>query len=260
MDYWQKQTKDTPLYADILWSRPETRQGSGKLLIVGGNSHGFSDIGQAYQVAGQSGIGVAHCLLPNSLKRTVGAILDNTSYAAATKSGGFSQEALDELLAQASWADAVLLAGDFGRSSETAVLLEKFVSKYKGKLIITKDAIELFSNSSSLILDRSDTALIINLSQLQKLATSSKFTTPILLSMGLVLVVQALHDFSLLHPSVTIVTKELNNIIVAHNGDISSTKVSNIEDLWQIDVSTRASVFYLQNPTKPFQSITSSLI
>ena len=41
-EYWQRQTSEKPLFADVLWSRPENRNLAGKLLIAGGNLYGFA--------------------------------------------------------------------------------------------------------------------------------------------------------------------------------------------------------------------------
>ena len=41
-DYWHKQTSSKPLFPELIWSRPENRQLAGKLLIIGGNLHGFA--------------------------------------------------------------------------------------------------------------------------------------------------------------------------------------------------------------------------
>lgn len=259
MEYWQKQTKDSPLYEDILWSRPETRNGAGKLLIIGGNLHGFSTVGQAYQYSVAAGVGVAHSLLPEALKKTIGNMLENTSYAPSTPSGSFGSDALNELLIQSSWSDAVLLAGDFGRNSETAILLEKYINKYNGNIIATKDSIEYFYNQPESILDRDGAVVVLNLSQLQKLGTASKFETPFILGMGLLLLIQALHEFTLIHKA-TVVTKELGNILVAKDGQVTSTKVQEGNDLWQVETAAKAGVFFIQNPNKPLEAITTSII
>lgn len=257
--YWLKQAADKPLYEDILWSRPEHKSGAGKLLIVGGNLTGFAAVGEAYSVAIKSGAGSVRALLPDSLRKTVGAILDNCDFAASTPSGSFAISALDEILLQANWADMVLLAGDFGRNSETAILLEKLLEKYNGPLTVTKDTVDYFNNSPKSLLDREQTAVVLSLAQLQKFAVAAKNETPFLLSMGLMLLVQALHDFTKRHTS-TIVTKELESIVVAADGRVSSTKLVEDKEIWRVATATSASVFWMQNPVKPFEAITSSLV
>lgn len=258
MDYWQKQSKDKPLFEDILWSRPETRISAGKLLIVGGNSHGFAAVGQAYEESIKSGVGVAHNLLPESLRKTLGNILENTTYASSTPSGSFGTKALNELLIQSNWADGVLMAGDFGRNSEMSILIEKFINKFSGLITITKDAVDYCLSNPS-VLENENICLVLNLSQLQKLGMASNFQKPFILGMGLILLVQALHDFTLEH-KVIIITKELNNIVVANKGMVISSHTDNSDALWQLITATRASVFWLQNKERPLQAIASSLI
>lgn len=258
MDYWSKQTKDEPLFADILWARPENKRGAGKLLIIGGNAHGFAAAQEAYAAAEAAGAGHIRLILPDALKRTVG-VLGPYDYAPSTHSGSFSRDALNEFLLGAGWADAVLLAGDLGRNSETAVLLENFVKNYSGRLIVTKDVLDYFYNQPDLLVDRPDTVLVLSLSQVQKFGTALKFETPFLLNMGMLLLVQALHDFSQKFPA-CFVTREQNNIVVAHQGQLSSTKVDQGEKAWRVRTAAAASVFYMQNPSRQFEAITSSII
>lgn len=259
MDYWKKQTKEKPLFEDILWSRPETKHGAGKLLIIGGNSFGFSSVQESYKTAHEAGAGSIRTLLPESLHKTLGGLLDDTYFAPSTPSGSFASDALNEFLINSQWADGVILSGDLGRNSETSILLEKYLNKYSGPLMIAKDCVDYFYNQPDIILNRPNTSLSLNLSQLQKLGTASNFDTPFLLGMGLVLLAQALHKFTLMH-QITIITKELDNIIVAHKGNVSSTKLTIDKDPWRTKVGTRASIFWLQNPTKPYESITTSIL
>ena len=128
-EYWLTQTKDKPLFPELEWSRPENRSAAGKLLIIGGNAHGFAAPAEAYAVATKAGIGTARVLLPDAVRKIVGRLWENGEFAPSTPSGSFGQKALDEFLLQGSWADAVLFAGDLGRNSETAILLEKSLQK-----------------------------------------------------------------------------------------------------------------------------------
>ena len=67
-DYWKKQTPDKPLFPDLLWSRPRNRAHAGKLLIVGGNAHGFAAAAEAYAEASKAGVGAAGVIIPDSLQ------------------------------------------------------------------------------------------------------------------------------------------------------------------------------------------------
>lgn len=258
MDYWQKQTSDKPLFDDILWSRPETRQGAGKLLVIGGNAHGFAAAAEAYAAAEAAGAGVVKAVLPEALKRTVG-VLGPYEFASSTQSGGFGRSALDELLAGASWADAVLVGGDLGQNSETSVLLESFAKHYGGPLAVTGDTIDYFYTSPRAVMDRPNTLVVLTLAQLQKLATALRHETPFLLGMGTLLLVQALHEFSKKYQT-AVMTKESGNIIVAYQGRVSSTRLTADDEDWQVTAAARASVFWMQNPSRPFEALTTALI
>lgn len=256
-EYWLRQDKDKPLFEDLLWSRPEGKRFAGKLLIIGGNAGSFLAVSEAFAAAETAGAGVVRILLPDALQKTVGQAMPAAEFAASTPvSGSFSRQALNEWLIQSEWADSVLLAGDMGRNSETAVLLEGFVRKYQGRLVITKDAADYFLAQAELIATRPRTILVISTTQLQKLATALKFETPILSSMGMMLLAQALHSFTERF-SITVVTKELDQIVVAHEGHVSSTKLAS--NNWQADVAARAAVWDMQNPNRAFEAITTAL-
>lgn len=259
MDYWLKQTKDQPLFPDILWARPENRQAAGKLLIIGGNLHSFSVVGQSYQMAVKAGVGTARVLLPDALKKTVGQILDNCLFAPSNPSGSFAKTGLTECLAEAAWADAVLLAGDFGHNSETAILLETFVDKYPGLIIFSKDALDYFLSHPSKILDRPKTLIVGSLGQLQKIAMAARNTEPISIGQDMVRLVEVLHNFSGLHQA-HLLTNHTGTLLLAADNKISSTQTDKQDALWQTETAAQAAVFWLQNPDRPFESISSAVI
>jgi hypothetical protein len=257
--YWSKQTVDKPLFPDLLWNRPENRQFAGKLLIVGGNLHSFTVPATAYNEAIKAGIGMARVMLPGALQKTVGKLVPEAEFAPSTPSGSFAREALGEILPAAHWADGVLLAGDFGRNSETAILLESFTEKYSGQLTLTKDAVDYFAKSPRALLNRPETTLVVSLAQLQQIAVSSQFGTAITFQMDMLKLVDALHQFTQ-EFSVNIITRHLSSTFVAVNGQVSSTKADSDEKIWRAKTAAHASVWWLQNPQKPFEAQTTSLV
>lgn len=259
-DYWLTQSKDKPLFPELEWSRPENRTQAGKLLIIGGNLHGFAAPAEAYAAAAGAGIGTARVLLPDKVKKIVGGFLENGEFAPSTPaSGSFSQKALDELLFQGGWADATLIAGDLGRNSETAILIEKFLAKYPHAVTLTKDAVDYATSAPHTVLGRQDTLLVLSLSQLQRLGIAAKFTKPIAFSMDLLHLVEWLHEFTLEHQP-HIIVKHLNNLLVAADGRVSNTTHAEDKQIWRVETAARASVWWLQNPSKPFESLTTSLL
>lgn len=257
-DYWLTQTKDKPLFPELEWSRPENRAHAGKLLIIGGNSHGFAAPAEAYTAAVKAGIGTARVLLPDAVRKIVGRFLENGEFAPSTPSGSFSQKALDELLMQANWADAVLFAGDLGRNSETAILMEKFLSKNSLPITLTKDAVDYATSAPHTALSRSNTLLVLSLSQLQRLGVATKFTKPITFSMDLLRLVEWLHEFTLEH-QIHIVVKHLDHILVGVNGRVSNTILSEEKPIWRVETAAQASVWWMQNRSKVFEGLTVSV-
>lgn len=257
-DYWHKQEPGQPLFPDLLWSRPETKTRAGKLLVIGGNVHGFAAVGEAFNEANRAGVGTVRVLLPDRLQKTVSQLFLEAEFAPSTPSGSFSRQALADWLELAAWADGVLLAGDFGRNSETAILLESFVKKYSGRVTLTKDAADYFTASPPALLNRHDTLLVISFAQLQKLAINARFTQAFTFDMGLVQLVENLHAFSLQFAD-CIVVKHLDNVLVAVNGQVSSTKVDDVREAWRIQAAAHAATWWLQTPTKVFEALTTSL-
>jgi ADP-dependent NAD(P)H-hydrate dehydratase / NAD(P)H-hydrate epimerase len=258
-NYWQKQTKQAPLFEALLWSRPENRLHAGKLLIIGGSGYEFKAPANAYGDALNSGIGVAKVILPDSMKKVVADIFPEADYAPTTPSGSFSRLSLTQLLDTAEWADGVLLAGNFGRNSETAIVLEDFLSKFKGKVTVTHDAVDFFVANASPLLDRAGTTLVLSFGQLQKLATNSGFATAFTSSMDLLRFIEIFHDFSRSHPC-NIIVKFGSNLFVGKKGKVSSTPVDADKKIWRVETATAASVWWIQNPSNTFKALTTSII
>lgn len=259
MDYWRKQAGDKPLFEDLLWSRPENKRLAGKLLIVGGNAHGFSAPAGAYQEAEKAGIGVARVILPDAIQKIVLSLFETAYFAPSTPSGSFSQQSLDTMLEHAAWADGVLLAGDLGRNSETAIALEKFIDKYSGQLTVTKDALEYFKDIPQKLLQRPETTVVASIAQLQKMAQNARLETPITFDISLIQLVETLHQLTTDFPA-SVIVKHLDQIIVASGGQVSTTQLAEDKEIWRVSTAAHASVWWLQNPTKPFEALTTSLV
>lgn len=257
MDSWQKQGSE-PLFPDLLWSRPQNKKTAGKLLIIGGNLHNFSAPGQAYQAVVEAGIGTARVLLPEGLRKTIGAVLDNCHYAPMNKSGSFAKQSLGEWLDQSAWADGVLLAGDLGRNSETAIVTEQFIKHYPGQLTITQDALDQFRDNPNELFKRPDTTIVASFGQLQKMwpfITSDdrviKYANTLIQNLD---ILQA----TARHFPANIITKQHDDLIVIADGKVSTTK--NSEEIWRVETAGKAAVWWLQNPAQVYQALTTSVL
>lgn len=253
--YWHKQPTDKPLFPDLLWDKPENKALAGKLLIIGGNAHEFAAPGEAYQAATEAGVGVAKVLLPDVLQKTIGTVLENAEYAPNNKSGGFARQALGEWMSFASWADATLVAGDLGRNSETAIVIEGFLERYRGQLTVTKDTVDYFLQSPKPLIQRNDTLIVLSFAQLQKIA--SRVSVVLKFSMTTPQIVDVLHDFTQTNP-VYVITEHNGIYFVAVDGKVSTTKIDNA-DKWRVSTAAKASVWWLQNPAKPFEALTTAV-
>lgn len=256
---WYKQTSDQPLFERLLWSRPENRAFAGKLLIIGGSAHGFADPAGAYTSAQQAGIGVARVALPDALHKTLGRAFEAGEFVPSTPSGSFARQSLAELLAMAAWSDGTLLAGDLGRNSETAILLEQFLAKYSGQVTLTRDAIQYVISQPNSIRARDNTLLVLSFSQLQKLLISLGLPYSVTRTMDLFQAVDVLKRLTTEHPFY-VITKHLDRILVAVNGVVSVTPCKPDERLWRLQTAAPASVWWLQNPGQPFEALTTSIV
>lgn len=66
-------------------------------------------------------------------------------------SGSLSREALPDMQALAHWSTMLLLVGDAGRNSETAIVYSDMLRTYSGPLVITRDAIDLIKTTPPLL-------------------------------------------------------------------------------------------------------------
>ncbi len=256
--YWKRQTADKPLYPDIEWSKPEQRSLAGKLGIIGGNKLGFVGVAEAYQTALSTGVGEARVLLPDVLRKTVPTTITDAVFGASNPSGSLAKDAGAEMKVLGQWATGVLLAGDAGRNSETAILYENFLQDYEGPLTITRDAIDLIKNNPQLIANRPNTLLVVSFAQLQKLFQGVYYPKILTFSMQLAGVVEALHKFTITYP-VGIMVLHKDYLIVAEKGEVTSTDWGNPMAIWRGSVATKAASYWLWNPGSLLKAATASL-
>jgi len=259
-DYWLKQEPTTPLFPNIEWQKPEQRALAGKLLIIGGNAHGFAAVAQAYQDAVKAGAGEVRVVLPDALKKAIDPLALDCVYVPTNASGGLTKDALPALKGAAAWADALLFIGDAGRNSETAILYEQLLQAFPDKLaIITRDAIELVKSQWPDLLQRENVIFIATFAQLQKLFQAVYYPRALLFSMQLMNVVESLHKFTVTYPASMVVFHQ-NQLVVATEGQISSTPWGNPMLIWRGSVAARTAVYAMQQKAQLFQAVTTSLI
>lgn len=257
--YWKTQTIEKPLFPDIEWSKPEQRSKAGRLGIIGGNKLGFAGVAESYSTALRAGVGEVRVLLPDALRKTIPTSITDTVFAPTNPSGSLASDASADMKALGDWSTAILLIGDAGRNSETAILYENFVQDYEGPLTITRDAIDLIKNSSPQLVERPNTLIIASFAQLQKLFSSVYYPKILTFSMQLSSLVEALHKFTVTYP-ITITVLFKDHILVASDGKVTSTAWQNPMAIWRGQTASRAATYWLWNPHDPLASVTASLI
>ena len=257
--YWRTQTTTKPLFPDLEWAKPEQRSMAGRLGIIGGNKLGFAGVAEAYSRALVTGVGQVKVVLPDVLKKSIPPSITDTVFAATNPSGSLSKDAAPELDALAAWATGILCIGDAGRNSETAILYENFLQQYDGPLVLTRDAVDLIKNSSQALVERPNTLLILSFAQLQKLFQSVYYPKILTFSMQLAQLVDAVHKFTITYP-VAIAVLHKDHLIVASNGQVTTTPWENAMAIWRGSVATVAACYLLWHPNRPLEAVSASLV
>lgn len=256
--YWRQQTADTPLFPDIEWGKPEQQKSRGRLGIVGGNKLGFAGVAEAYSTALLAGAGEVRVLLPDCLRSSIPKTMTDVVFGACNPSGSLSREAMPEVHALSAWATGILLAGDAGRNSETAIAYSDLIREYNGLLVITRDAVDLVKNDTEALVNRPNTALVVSFAQLQKIFQAVYYPKILTFSMQLLQLVEAVHKFTITYP-VTLTVLHRDTLVVAHDGQVVTTKWDNPMAIWRGVTAARAASYLLWTPAQPLESIVTSL-
>lgn len=259
LSYWQRQTAKEPLFPDIEWEKPEQKAQAGRLGIIGGNKLGFAGVAEAYSVAYDAGVGNVKVLLPNCLKKTIPTTWTDVAFGPCTASGGLSKDAMPDAMALANWSNMLLLIGDAGRNSETAILYEQLLRESDRPIVITRDAVDLVKNAPELLVSRPNTALVVSFAQLQKLFQAVYYPKVLTFSMQLMQLVEAVHKFTVTYP-ITLAVLHKDTVVVASGGQVTTTPWDSPMLIWRGTTAARAAVYWAWNPSQPLQLITASLL
>lgn len=246
---WQKQDKDKPLFEDLLWSRPENKKYAGKLLIIGGQSAEFQNISSAYSFAHEAGAGHIRMLMPESLRKITENI-DGAEFAPSNKSGGFAKAALAQFFDLSEWADHVLLAGDFGKNSETTVILDGFSLKGPKPITISQDTLESIGIDFDRLLQMALT-LIVDRNVFQKIGKAVGTHVPITSLTTYENMGDIIQNVSA-RSKANLVIMDEEHIWAAVKGKLISTR-SRPVDINAL--SAYCAVWLMQNPSKPLEAL-----
>lgn len=252
-DFWQQQTGQ-PLFPNILWSRPETKQGAGKLLIIGGQAQEFIHVAESYAAAEQAGAGTIRVLMPDSTHK-ITKMLPNIEYAPSNASGSFARTALVELLDASQWADGVLLAGDLGKNSETSLMLERFIAGFDGVLIIAGPALASITMPAKELFQKERTVLVLPFDEFQKLGIGLGLEKPVTSAIGNPELAEVVQEVTKQYPTALLV-EHGKEIWSAQACRVASTKLGNQKTVSRL--AAEAAVWSIQSPNKLFEAITTA--
>ena len=179
-------------------------------------------------------------------------------FAPTNQSGSLSNEALNEALALEKWADVLLLCGDAGRNSQTSIVYEELIKKSEIPVVLTRDAIDLVQNSLQEILDNPRVVFVASLAQVQKIFRAIYYPKMITFSIQLTQLVETLHKFTITYP-VTICVFHVDNLIIAHGGEVVTQKWDAPMAIWRGIVGARAASYLIWSPETPLAAISTAI-
>ncbi len=253
--FWQSQEAEAPLFPSMLWSKPETKQSAGKLLIIGGQAQEFIHVAESFAAAEQAGAGTVRVLMPESTRKLT-KMLPNIEYAPSNASGSFAKSALAELLDASQWADGVLLAGDLGKNSETNLMLEQFIADFNGVLIIASAALASITLPAKDLFQRENTVLVVTFDEFQKFGISLELKTPITSDSGIPVLAAILYELTATYP-ISLTILHGSAIWTARTGNVAITNKKSMKPFGQ--QAAGIAVWSIQNPNKLFEAITTAV-
>jgi len=158
-----------PLYPRVLYNRPVTRQGAGRLLVIGGHSGEFSLPTAVHQLALAAGVGECRAVLPESLVKFVGGA-PGTTFVAASPSGSLGTEALGRILELAEEADAMALGASLSSNSHTAILMERVLQEAPTPVVLFGDALTALAHHSRRFTERENCLVVATMPEMFRLA------------------------------------------------------------------------------------------
>lgn len=249
----RKQDPKNPLFEDLVWSRPENKRSAGKLLIIGGQAGDFMNVSAAYSFSKEAGAGTIRLILPDSLKKIAGNIED-AEFALSTSSGSFAKAALATFFDNSDWADHVLLAGDFGKNSETTVILDGFLLRGIKPTTISQNALPSIGIKLEQLVNM-PVNLAIERKVFQKIGTALGTHIPITSITSFDQMAKLIEDISSSTKASFVVVDE-DQIWCARGGEVVVTRAKP-PDLNAL--SAYCSVWLMQNLTKPLEALSTAI-
>ncbi len=249
-----KQT-DQPLFPKILWNRPVSRRGAGRLLLIGGHKGEFSQLQSIYQLTLAAGAGECRVVMPDSLRKLLAEAPDS-SFVPSSPSGSLGRGALGEILDIAKDFDAVAIGANLSNNSETSILVESLLSQLKQPVVLFADGLAAIHHQPKLATTSPNALIVANMQELLKLAgrfgteTSTKPEDGVLNKIKLV---SSLSNAS--NVSYILIDRSM---VVAAQAQASLTVAVSSMNFFASAIVAVAAVLFTQNPSKPFEALTTA--
>lgn len=254
MNAWQNQTKDAPLFPDLLWSRPERSDQAGHLLIVGGSTRGFASVVKAMDAAKAAGIGELKAVLPRGVEKYLGHSPE-LLYAAQTAGGSFAQAAAAEITSYLGWAHALLLPGDLTHNAETTLCIEETLHTTQTPVVLLGEALDVLLSTLNRPIE-APLVMVADFRQLQLFVRANPLAEALLPRSTLEQRVRLLHQ---------LIDRTAASIIVLHDQDqylvVGAGQASLTHSTQQaIEFATAAAVLAAQFPSQLFEAVTTAAV
>lgn len=164
---YQLQT-DELLFPQVLFNRPVTRNGAGRLLVVGGHTGEFSQPTAMNALALAAGAGECRVIMPDKLLPILGGA-PGVFFGASTNSGSLSRDALGRILQLSEETDAVAIGSSLSNNSDTTMLAERLLSETTGSLVLYDDGLVAARSQIADISRRPNTLFILTMPEVFKL-------------------------------------------------------------------------------------------
>lgn len=253
-----KQNPGKTLYPDIEWSKPENSNLLGKLLIIGGSGHSIAAPSTAYQIASNFGASNVKVIVPEAAKKNIPITLPFLEFAESNHSGSFSKRSTVYIKSFVASSDCTFFCGNFGKNSETAILIEDIIAGAKGLISVSGDAVDYFMLSPNKILSRDNSIVVASFAQLQKMAKNSPFNEAFLFSDGINATAQKLEKF-LKDTKCIIITEKDGTLFLASNQNVLVTKFNKLPEDWQISTASLASCWAMFNSNNMFEACATAI-
>jgi NAD(P)H-hydrate repair Nnr-like enzyme with NAD(P)H-hydrate dehydratase domain len=165
-DFLKQDTK--PLFPRVLYNRPVTRAGAGRILLTGGHTSEFSQPTAINQIALAAGAGECRVFMPDKLAGIL-AGAPGVYFGPSTQSGSLSRDALGRILELSEESDALAIGSSLSNNSDTTMLVERLISEAHGSLILFGEGLASAHDQLANLGDRPHTLYILTMPEVFKL-------------------------------------------------------------------------------------------